>query len=239
MESEKRKGKVRGLFITFEGIEGSGKSTQAQLLTDYLRRKGFEVVFSREPGGTEIGERIRSLLLDPELKGMDARTELFLYLASRNQHIRERVLPALRRGKVVVLDRFTDSSIAYQGYGRGLGEKLVARWNKLATGGLKPHLTIFVDVPVAVGQKRKENGPLDRLEQEEVKFHERVRDGYHQLARRAPGRMKLVVGSRPMEEIFAEICSLVERLLERRGVPNPIWVRPDSGGINEKANILG
>lgn len=208
-----------GTFITFEGIEGSGKSTQAQLLTDYLRKNGYEVVFSREPGGTEIGERIREILLDPKLKGMDARTELFLYLASRNQVVREKVLPALQAGKIVVLDRYADSSVAYQGYARGLGEKLVARWNKIVTGGLKPHLTIFVDVPVAVGKKRKENGALDRLEQEGVKFHERVREGYLRLARRASKRIKIVAGSRPVEEIFAEICSIVEGLLAKRNFP--------------------
>ncbi|MEO0071239.1 MAG: dTMP kinase [candidate division WOR-3 bacterium] len=210
-----------GTFITFEGIEGSGKSTQAQLLTDYLRKRGYEVEFSREPGGTEIGERIREILLDPGLKGMEPRTELFLYLASRNQVVREKVLPALQKGKIVVLDRFADSSIAYQGYARGLGEKLVARWNKIVTGGLRPHLTIFVDVPVAVGQKRKKNGALDRLEQEGVNFHERVREGYLRLARRAPKRIKIVTGSRPVEEIFTEICGLVEGLLEKRCLKKP------------------
>ncbi len=210
-------GAVRGVLITFEGVEGSGKSTQAQLLAEYLKERGREVVFSREPGGTEIGERIRNILLDPDCRQMDARTELFLYLASRNQHVREKILPALRAGKVVVLDRFADSSVAYQGFGRELGEKVVSRLNKLATRGLKPDITFLVDVPVKVGYQRKEKGKLDRMEQEEVKFHERVRDGYLRLARRAPGRIKVVAGEREPMEIQKEIRLLVDRMLERKG----------------------
>ncbi|NPV13320.1 dTMP kinase [candidate division WOR-3 bacterium] len=210
-------GAVRGVLITFEGVEGSGKSTQAQLLAQYLKEKGREVVFSREPGGTEIGERIRNILLDPDCRQMDARTELFLYLASRNQHVREKILPALRAGKVVVLDRFADSSVAYQGFGRELGEKFVSRLNKLATIGLKPDITFLVDVPVVVGYQRKEKGKLDRMEQEEVKFHERVRNGYLRLARRAPGRIKVVAGEREPMEIQKEIRLLVDRMLERKG----------------------
>lgn len=210
-------GAVRGVLITFEGVEGSGKSTQAQLLVEYLKEKGREVVFSREPGGTEIGERIRDILLDPDCRQMDARTELFLYLASRNQHVREKILPALRAGKVVVLDRFADSSVAYQGFGRELGERFVSRLNKLATRGLKPDITFLVDVPVMVGYQRKEKGKLDRMEQEEVKFHERVRNGYLRLARRAPGRIKVVAGEREPMEIQKEIRLLVDRMLERKG----------------------
>ncbi len=208
---------MRGIFITFEGVEGSGKSTQAELLSEYLREKGFEVILSREPGGTEIGEKIREILLNPCYQQMDAGTELFLYLASRNQHVREKVLPALRMGKVVILDRFADSSVAYQGYGRGLGEKFVSRLNKLATAGLRPHLTILVDVPIEVGYKRKETVLLDRMEQEEVKFHERVRNGYLRMARRAAGRIKVVAGNRPPEEVQRDIRLLVDKFLERKG----------------------
>lgn len=207
---------VWGLLITFEGVEGSGKSTQAELLKYYLESKGLEVVFSREPGGTEIGERIRDILLDPVCRQMDARTELFLYLASRTQHVREKILPALRAGKVVIVDRFADSSVAYQGYGRELREKFVARLNKLATGGLKPDLTILVDVPIGVGYQRKKGGKLDRMEQEEVQFHERVRNGYRRLARRAPGRIKIIPGDREPMEIQREARLLVDELLERK-----------------------
>ncbi|MGQ9678424.1 MAG: dTMP kinase [bacterium] len=207
---------MEGLLITFEGVEGSGKSTQAELLRVYLESKGLEVVFSREPGGTEIGERIRDILLEPAFRQMEAETELFLYLASRLQDVREKILPALRAGKVVVVDRFSDSSVAYQGYGRGLGEKFVSRLNKVATGGLKPNITILVDVSVSVGYRRKEMSTLDRMEREEVQFHERVRYGYLRLARRAPGRIKVVAGDREPMEIQREVRLLVDNILERK-----------------------
>ncbi|MGB9742700.1 MAG: dTMP kinase [candidate division WOR-3 bacterium] len=209
---------MRGLLITFEGVEGSGKTTQARLLVDHLRSRGMAVVFSREPGGTEVGERIREILLDPELKGMHRLTELFLYLASRNQHTREKILPALQKGEIVVVDRYADSSIAYQGYGRELGERFVSRLNRLATAGLKPDLTILVDVPVPTGQGRKAGEKPDRLEQELGEFHERVRAGYLKLARRAAGRWKVVAGEQPAEKVMMEIRSVVEDFLIRKGV---------------------
>jgi dTMP kinase len=199
-------------------VEGSGKTTQARLLVDHLRSRGMAVVFSREPGGTEVGERIREILLDPELKGMHRLTELFLYLASRNQHTREKILPALQKGEIVVVDRYADSSIAYQGYGRELGERFVSRLNRLATAGLKPDLTILVDVPVPTGQGRKAGEKPDRLEQELGEFHERVRAGYLKLARRAAGRWKVVAGEQPAEKVMMEIRSVVEDFLIRKGV---------------------
>jgi dTMP kinase len=209
---------VRGFLITFEGVEGSGKTTQAQLLVDYLRANDLKVVFSREPGGTEIGERIREILLDPGLKGMHGLTELFLYLASRNQLTREKIIPALQTGQIVVLDRYADSSVAYQGYGRELGARLVSRLNKLATAGLKPDLTILVDLPVMTGQMRKVAERLDRLEQEGIEFHKRVRAGYLKLARRAAGRCKVVDGAQPAEKVMMDIRFLVEEFLKRKGV---------------------
>lgn len=208
----------RGVLITFEGVEGSGKSTQAQRLHDWLRSRGLSCVLSREPGGTRIGDRIRDILLDPDNGAMDSRTELLLYLASRNQHVHELVLPALQAGGVVVLDRYADSSIAYQGFGRGLGERLVARLNKFATAGIKPQLTLLVDVPVSLGQNRKAATQLDRLEQERVEFHERVRAGYLRLARRAAGRWRVLDGRRPADEIENEIRGLVTELLTRKGI---------------------
>ncbi len=209
---------MRGLLITFEGVEGSGKTTQALRLVEYLKEREFPVFFSREPGGTQIGERIREILLCPESKEMHHLTELFLYLASRNQHTREKILPALQSGSIVVLDRYADSSVAYQGYGRELGEKLVSRLNKLATAGLKPDLTIVLDLPVAVGQQRKAGNSPDRLEQELMEFHERVRTGYLKLARRAAGRCKLVNGNQPEEQVALRIRELVEDFLIRKGV---------------------
>jgi len=208
----------RGVLITFEGVEGSGKSTQAGRLAKRLGALGVPCLVSREPGGTEIGEAIRAILLDPRHRSMHGLTELFLYLASRNQHVREKVLPALEAGKVVVLDRFADSSSAYQGAGRELGQKFVARLNKPAAAALKPDLTVLVDVPVRVGQERKESDNLDRLEQERVEFHERVRDGYLRLARRAPGRFKVVDGALPADELEGLVFRHVEELLVRKGI---------------------
>jgi dTMP kinase len=207
---------MRGVLITFEGVEGSGKSTQAERLAKRLAALEVPCLTSREPGGSHISEAIRGILLDPEKKEMHGLTELFLYLASRNQLVRERVLPTLTDGKVVVLDRFGDSSIAYQGFGRGLGEKLVSRLNKLATGGLRPDLTVLVDVPVKVGQKRKASGVLDRLERERVEFHERVRQGYLRVARRAPGRFRVVDGTLPADDLERMVFSHVEELLKRK-----------------------
>ncbi len=207
---------MRGVLITFEGVEGSGKSTQAERLAKRLAALGVPCAALREPGGTGIGEAIRSILLEPENREMHDLTELLLYLASRNQLVREKVMPALNEGRVVVLDRFGDSSIAYQGYGRGLGEKLVARLNKLATADTRPNLTVLVDVPIEVGRERKASGVLDRLERERVEFHERVREGYLRVARRAPGRFKVVDGMLPADELELVVFNHVEELLKRK-----------------------
>lgn len=209
---------MRGVLITFEGVEGSGKSTQAERLHKWLQAQGVSSMLSREPGGTAIGEQVRDILLDPENRAMDGLTELFLYLASRNQHVREKVRPALDRGMVVILDRYLDSSTAYQGFGRGLGERPVSRLNKLAIAGLRPHLTVLVDVPVKVGQVRKESTRLDRLERERVEFHESVREGYLRIARRARGRFRILDGRRPAEELERAVQSLVKQLLSRKGI---------------------
>lgn len=209
---------MRGVLVTFEGVEGSGKSTQAERLANRLTTLGVHSLFSREPGGTEIGEAVREVLLDPKHRGMHGLTELFLYLASRNQLVREKVLPAIAAGSVVVLDRYADSSTAYQGTGRELGQKPVARLNKLATAALKPDLTVLVDVPVGVGQERKGASTLDRVEQERVEFHERVREGYLQIARRAPGRFKVVDGLLPADDLERAVFRHVEELLKRKGI---------------------
>lgn len=208
---------MRGVLITFEGVEGSGKSTQARLLADNLKRMGFACEFSREPGGTEIGERIRDILLDPEHPTMDARTELFLYLASRNQHVREKVMHWLNSGRVVVLDRYAESSVAYQGAGRGLGEQTVSRLNKMATCGIRPDLVIVVDVPVSVGRERKGTTGLDRLESERVEFHERVRSSYLRMARRAPKRARVLDGTQSTDRLAALVLKTAQELLKRKG----------------------
>jgi dTMP kinase len=209
---------MRGALITFEGVEGSGKSTQAALLDRLLRAKGVDCILTREPGGTPIGERIRDILLDPACREMHARTELLLYLASRNQHVQEKLLPALRAGEVIISDRFSESSFAYQGWGRELTYQKVSRLNKYATGGLAPDLTIVVDVPPEVGRQRMKGEPRDRLESERAEFHCQVRDAYLQLVRRAPKRVRLVDGRKPQAELHQEIANLVVRLLVQRGV---------------------
>jgi dTMP kinase len=209
---------MRGALITFEGVEGSGKSTQAELLFDALRARGIECALTREPGGTPIGERIRDILLDPACAEMHARTELLLYLASRNQHVREKLLPALSQGKVVISDRYSESSYAYQGRARDLTMQRVSRLNKYATGGLIPDLTIVVDVPPEVGRERMKGETLDRLEAERQEFHCRVREAYLQLARRAPKRIRVLDGRRSQAELHNEVVNLVRRRLVQKGV---------------------
>ena len=209
---------MRGVLLTFEGVEGSGKSTQAELLFRTLRTKGVDCILTREPGGTPIGERIRDILLDPVGKEMHAKTELLLYLASRNQHVQEKLLPALRAGKVVISDRYTESSFAYQGLGRDLTLQKVGRLNKYATGGLVPDLTIVIDVPPEVGRERMKGETLDRLESERMEFHRRVRDAYLQLARRAPKRIKVLDGRRSQAELAQDVENLIRSKLVEKSV---------------------
>jgi dTMP kinase len=205
---------MTGKFITFEGIEGCGKTTQIKLLNDYLLKKGLKTVLSREPGGTKIGDAVRGILLDASNKMMSPLTELILYGASRAQHLEELIKPAIAEGKVVLCDRYSDSTTAYQGAARRLSSDILKRVDDVATGGFKPDLTIILDVDPAEGLKRaKGRSAPDRFEQEELSFHERVRDGYLKLARSEPERIKVVDGSGGVEEIHKEIVKLVENVL--------------------------
>ncbi len=206
---------MRGYFISVEGGDGSGKSTQIKRIEAYLRAKGLEVVLTREPGGTPIAEKIRALILDPANGALTARAEMLLYAAARAQHVEEKILPALAEGKTVLCDRFVDSSIAYQGYGRGLG-KAVAEVNAIATGNKAPDLTIFLDISPAAGmaRKRQQDGhALDRLEQESLAFHKRVYEGYLRLAAKNPTRIAKIDATKPVDTVFAEIQSYLDRLL--------------------------
>jgi dTMP kinase len=178
------------MFITFEGIEGSGKSTQLQLFCTWLEEKGYNVVYFREPGGTKIGEEIRNLLLSKEFKEMKVETELFLFLSARAQLVKEKILPALREGKIVVCDRYYDATIAYQCYGGGIDEKEVEISNKIATEGLFPDLTFILDLDIKEGLKRA--GLKDRIEEKGKEFHERVRKGYLALAEKFKERIFLI-----------------------------------------------
>jgi dTMP kinase len=198
-------------FLTFEGIEGCGKSTQARRLA---RALGVDTLLTQEPGGTEIGRAIRDLLLDSRHRGMAPLAEVLLFFADRAQHVAERVRPALEAGRVVISDRYADSSLAYQGYGRGLPLDQLQAALQLATGGLKPDLTVFLDVPVELGLSRvARRGQADRLESEVVAFHERVRAGYAKLAAQEPGRWVTLDGARPEDEVFARVSEAVRERL--------------------------
>lgn len=202
-----------GLFITLEGIDGCGKTTQAGLLAEGLREAGHSVCLTREPGGTEAGEEIRALLLSPD-RTIPPGAELFLYLADRSIHIAEVVRPALGEGRIVVCERHTDSTLAYQGYGRGLDVALLRQLNVLATGGIAPDLTIVLDLDPA--QARLDANRLDRLESEGEEFLTRVAEGFRRLARDEPERVKLVDGSAAVEVVQAEVADAVERLVGRQ-----------------------
>jgi dTMP kinase len=202
--------KVRGIFITIEGPDGSGKTTALQQVVPRLQQEmNRKVVATREPGGSPIAEKIRSLILDPSHTDMDSRTEALLYAASRRQHLIEKVLPVLESGDVIFCDRFVDSSIAYQGYARGIGEEGIREINQFATEGLEPDVTLYIDVPAEVGIQRihanLDEREYNRLDQEKLDFHEKVRAGYLQLAKANPERIVVVDGTMSREAV-AEAC---------------------------------
>ncbi|MFN2141878.1 MAG: dTMP kinase [Candidatus Promineifilaceae bacterium] len=208
------------MFITLEGPEGSGKSTQALMLAQFLSDNGFSVVTTREPGGTSIGYQIRGVLHDVANEEMESETEFLLYSASRAQLVREVIRPALLESKVVLCDRYADSSIAYQGYGRGLDLETLLAVTEFATGGLVPDLTLLLDIDVEQGLSRRIDGDeeMNRLDLQEIAFHQRVREGYHQLAAAGPERWVLVDAGRRPEEIQRDLRRIVlERLGESVG----------------------
>jgi len=209
---------MSGLFITLEGPEGGGKTTQSALLAAFLREHGYLVLTTREPGGTRIGDQIRACLHDVGNTGMTAATEFLLYSASRAQLVHEVIRPAMAAGRIVICDRYYDSSMAYQGYGRGLDRELLARITAFATGGLKPHLTLLFDIDVEQGLARRTEGgvEMNRLDLETLAFHQRVRDGFHQLAAAEPSRWVSVAAARPPEEVHRNVRQVVlERLAAR------------------------
>ena len=209
---------MKGLFISLEGGDGAGKSTQIRNIERFFEEKGLVVVHTREPGGTPIGEKLRDILLDRENAEMDAVTEMLIYAASRAQHVSERIMPALEEGSVVICDRFTDSSIAYQAYGRGLGDQ-VAEVNRRATGGLEPDITFWLDIDPYIGRQRAgSEGELDRLETEKMDFHCRVREGYRELTEKHPDRIKRIDASKTIEEMRADIYACLEELCRSRGL---------------------
>lgn len=200
----------QGFFITFEGAEGSGKSTQIRLAAHYLKRKGRTVLFFREPGGTRVSEAVRKTLLDRRLKEMTVEAELLLYLAARAQLVREKIEPALRKGKVVILDRYEDSTLAYQGFAGGISLKKMEAMNRFTRGGRVPHLTFLLDVETEEGLRRSGRG--DRVERKSLLFHRKVRRGFLELARRHPKRFVVLSTRLPIEAVREKI----ERVLDER-----------------------
>ncbi|MCG3116045.1 MAG: dTMP kinase [Candidatus Manganitrophus sp. SA1] len=202
---------MKGHFITFEGVEGSGKTTQMAILGHALETRGYPVVRTREPGGTKIGDAIRALILDSKNQMMDAKTEFLLYLASRAQHLKEVILPALSEGKIILCDRFADATYAYQGYGRGLSKREIELIGRFVTGGLSPDLTLLLDIDVKKGLARlKGREEINRLDQEALQFHEAVRKGYLNLAKRNPRRIRVIRTDAGVEEIAKKIKEAVD-----------------------------
>lgn len=208
---------MSGLLITLEGIDFCGKTTQAQKLASYLRRKGYNVLLAREPGGDRVAERIRRVLLSKANSQMTPLTELFLYEAARSQLTQNTILPALKQGKAVVCDRYFDSTLAYQGYGRGLSKRMIIKFNHIASLGLKPNLTLILNVPVKVSLMRgkKKGRKKDRLEKEKFEFHQRIRKGFLTIARQNPKRIKVVDGTKNIEETWQKVRRVVESFLSK------------------------
>lgn len=203
---------MKGLFITFEGPDGSGKSTQLKLLAAKLAEKGYDPLITREPGGTAISDKIRELLLDPSHKQMINHTEVLLYAASRAQHVHEKIIPALEQNRIVLCDRYIDASIAYQAYGLEMDKEMISSISRFASSGLKPRRSYFMDLPVEISRQRllSRNGvpseaDLDRIEQRDEDYHSRVRQGFLDIAAAEPERVRLIDANRSVHVIAEEI----------------------------------
>jgi dTMP kinase len=205
------------MFITLEGPEGSGKTTQIELLVAWLREQGYDAVLTREPGGTDIGNQIRDVIHDPANAAMTASAEILLYSADRAQHVVECITPLLVEGKIVISDRYYDSTLAYQGYGRGLDLEALQAITAFATGGLKPDLTLYLDIAPERGLERRQTGggEWNRLDAEALEFHQRVREGYLALIEQEPERWVVIDAAGPVEEVQEEIRVRVKARLER------------------------
>lgn len=207
-----------GVLITIEGVEGSGKTTQCRMLAEWLSARGYRVCQTREPDGTVLGETVRAFF-EKDGTGPTPLAEVFLFLAARQQHVAQVILPALERGEVVLSDRYADATLAYQGYGRGVDRRLIRELNALATGQLQPDLTLLLDLPAEVGLQRLSGRARDAFERMDLAFHQRVRQGYLEIAREEPERVVLFRADQSVEGLQAEVRGVVEKLFQRREVP--------------------
>ncbi|CAM5355262.1 hypothetical protein [Streptomyces afghaniensis 772] [Streptomyces afghaniensis] len=208
---------TKGLFITLEGPEGAGKTTVIDMLLNYYQEKELQIIKTREPGGIPISEKIRNIILDPKHIEMDARTEALLYAAARRQHLVEKVVPALNGGAIVLCDRFIDSSLAYQGYARGIDMDEIWKINQFAIGDIMPELTIYFDLDPRVGLARINNTSdreINRLDLETIEFHERVQEGYYKVIEKFPKRIIKVDASKPLEQVLEDTVDIINRFLK-------------------------
>ncbi len=206
------------MFITFEGPEGAGKTTIIHMIYNQLKEEGYDVILTREPGGIQIAEQIREIILNPANTAMDARTEALLYAAARRQHLVEKVVPALEEGKIILCDRFVDSSLAYQGFARGLGIDEIYQINQFAIDGLMPKATLFFDIKPEVGLERinrNKEREVNRLDLEKIEFHQHVRNGYLKVIEKFPNRMHSIDASRTIEEVYQESYKKLMVLLNK------------------------
>lgn len=230
---------MSGLFITFEGCEGSGKSTHSEKVYQALIKNGYPVLLTHEPGGTKVSDRIRELLLsrneDGNFNNLVPNAELMLYLASRAQHVEELILPAIKAGKIVLCDRFFDATMAYQGYGRGLDPAFLKSVNSFITHGLSPDITILMDIEPETGIERSKKikkpaaseGELDRMESQSMKFHKTVREGYLEIARMETERIFVYEATQPLEQNFDQIFKTIMTFIESHAVPRNSWSKPN------------
>lgn len=205
----------KGLFITFEGADGCGKSTQLKMTAEYLQNKGYEVISTRDPGGTPLGSKIREILLHHDGK-VATYCELFLYLADRAQHIDEKIIPALQEGKVILCDRYVDSTLAYQGYARGVDTEEILKLNNIVAKNLMPDLTFVFDVSTEVAEQRvvkRTNEAKDRMESEAKEFHHKVRAGFLDLAEKYPERIKVINANQEIEKVHADLIAILKNYL--------------------------
>ncbi len=210
-----KKALKKGIFITFEGVEGCGKSTHSKLVFGYLKKQGYPTVYTREPGGTKLGEAVRKILLNSDGIRISDLTELFLFEACRAQIVKEVIKPALDKKNIVICDRFSDATFSYQGYGGGIGLKTVKTLDKIATCGLSPGLTILLDIDTSEGLRRARKKGIDRMELKDLAYHKRVRAGYLKLARDNPERIKVVEMKGVIEDIQAIVIQEVEFVIRK------------------------